>query len=386
MRIAFVHDWLVTRRGGENVLAAMLKHFPNAPVYTLVHTPGIVGSDIEDGRPIHTSFIQNLWGAPGRFRPYLPLFFSAMERFDLSAFDVVVSTSHCVAKGVRTNPNQFHLSYIHTPMRYLWDQLPQYLPPPSWLPEPLHTHHAKALNRVSSGALWWWRRRDRLSAQRPDVLLANSAFVATRIERLWGRGARVLHPPVDTTLFSAVRHVPRKKRERYVVVSALVPYKRVDIAVRAAVRLNIQLDVVGEGPELQRLHILAHKAGPNQVRFLGRLGESALRDTYARARALLFPGVEDFGIVPVEAMAAGCPVIALAEGGALETVLHEKTGVLYHGRPGASVHMKVEDLCAGIEVFEERVEGVLSTRTLQAHAETFAEARFDEAFLAQLAR
>lgn len=356
MRVALVHDWLVAQRGGENVLLELARAFPEAPIFTLVHQAGSVDAEIER-HPITTSFVQRLPGAPRHFRQYLPLFPRAVERWDLSAFDVVISSSHCVVKGVRTNPRQLHLSYVHTPMRYLWDQLPHYVP--DWPSKAAWVTAA----RLASAPL---RRWDVSSAQRPNVLVANSAYVARRIARVWGREAHVVYPPVDVDFFAAA---PARGRRGLLVVSALVPYKRVDLAVLLATRHGLPLTVIGEGGERAYLERIA---GPT-VRFAGSLSRSELRDAYAGAEALLFCGVEDFGIVPVEAMACGCPVIALADGGALETVVEggdAPTGVLF-------ADPTVEALQEGWRRFERALgQGGFARDRMVAHARQFDAPRF----------
>lgn len=309
-RVALVHDWLVAHRGGEQVLLELARAFPSAPIYTLLYDPSDVHPDLVR-RDVRTSFVQHLPGVPESFRKYLPLFPRAIESFDLSEFDVVISTSHCVAKGVKTRG--VHVSYIHTPMRYIWDQLPTYLPP--WAKSRLTEKAAE----LAVGPLRTW---DIASARRPTELVANSAYVKQRIASFWKRDAQVVHPPVATGFF---RDAPQRKREGYLVVSALVPYKRVEVAVAAAVRGGLSLTVIGSGSELARLERIAG----GRVRFRANASPQALREAYASAKALLFCGVEDFGIVPVEAQAAGCPVIALAQGGALETVVDGVTGVLF---------------------------------------------------------
>ena len=353
-RVALVHDWLTVQRGGENVLLALANMFADAPIFTLAHVPGRVHPDIERHR-IHTSFIQSLPGAPLCFRPYLPLFPAAIASFDLSAFDLVISTSHCVAKGVQTQAHQKHISYIHSPMRYLWDQLPQYLP-------------GGLLGRLAEpGARWVsepLRRWDRVSAARPDIMLANSAHVAARIRRVWGRHAQVVYPPVDVDFFVAAPASP--PRYGYVVASALVPYKRVDLAIKAANALQLPLTVVGNGPELPRLQRLA---GPT-VTFKRNLTRVALRDLYAGAEGLLFCGVEDFGIVPIEAMAAGCPVVALRAGGLCETVVPEVTGVFFAAPEVAAVIAAVRKLQT------LRRAGAFTPGTLRAHTQQFATSHF----------
>ncbi len=346
-RVALVHDWLVAHRGGEQVLLELARAFPSAPIYTLVYDPTDVHAELV-ARDIRVSLIQSLPGAPRHFRRYLPLFPRAIEAFDLSKYDVVLSTSHCVAKGVKTRGT--HISYVHTPMRYLWDQLPTYIPP--WADTPLTV-------KAVSLAVTPLRKWDVESAQRPTELIANSHYVAERIARVWGRASRVVHPPVTTDFF---RQAPKRERQGYLVVSALVPYKRVEVAVAAAAQSGIQLTVIGQGPELGRLERIAK----GKVRFMANASGKALREAYASAKALLFCGVEDFGIVPVEAQAAGCPVVALAKGGALETVVDGVTGVLFDSPEPRS-------LLAAME----RAEALdFDRQTLENHAESFSARRF----------
>jgi len=362
VRVALVHDWLVSHRGGENVLAEIASLYPDAPIYTLVHSKGTVDEALER-HPIETSFIQDLPGSPQRFRPYLPLFPRAIESFDLSSYDLVLSTSHCVAKGVRTRSDAIHVSYVHTPMRYLWDQLPQYLP--NVPGKPLLVKAARAL----SAPLRAW---DVASAERPTHLLANSSFVAKRIAHVWGQHAEVIYPPVDVGFFA---QAPQQKRRGLLVVSALVPYKRVDLAVTAATKLGERLTVVGRGSEARRLQRMA---GPT-VEFVESLAIEKLRNAFASAEALLFCGVEDFGIVPVEAMAAGCPVIGLKRGGLTETVVGEgpdRTGVFFETATTAAV-------CDAIIEFRRwsDTEGFRRS-ALSARANNFGRGRFRDEFAA----
>ena len=310
-RVALVHDWLTGMRGGERVLEAICEVFPDAARFALLHVRGSVSPTIE-ARPVRTSLIQRLPWSHRYYRPLLPLFPAAVEQFDLDDFDLVISTSHCVAKSVIAPGRARHLCYCFTPMRYVWDQLPAYFGP----------------ERVGAGASRWLRRGlgaiarwDASTAHRVDRYVAISQYVAGRIGRYYNRGAGIVHPPVDTTFF---RPGPARPRHGCLIVSALVPYKRVDLAIRACAEAGASLRIVGGGPDLARLRSIA---GP-QVEFLGTVTDEEVRHEYRRAAAVLLPGAEDFGIAPVEAQACGCPVVALAEGGARETVVDGETGIL----------------------------------------------------------
>lgn len=300
MRVAIVHDWLTGMRGGERVLEAMLDLFPGAEIFTLFHVPGSVSAKIE-ARPIHTSALEKAPFARRGFRGYLPVFPLVVESLRVRGFDLVLSSSHCVAKAVRTGGAP-HLCYCHTPMRYVWDQFDLYFSGGRRV-------LLRGLAAPVAGAL---RRWDTATAGRVDAFVANSSHVRERIRHSYGRDASVVHPPVDTERFRSTR----APEDFYLVVSALVPYKRVALAVRACELLGRRLVVAGDGPELAALRRMA---GPN-VTFLGRVSDEEVADLYSRCRAFLFPGVEDFGITAVEAQAAGAPVVALAAGGLLDSV------------------------------------------------------------------
>ncbi len=325
MRVALVHDWLTGMRGGEKVLEGILSCYPNAPIYTLVHLPGSVSRQIES-HPIHTSFVQRLPGIAAHYRKYLPFFPRAIEQFDLSGYDLVISSSHCVAKGVRPGERAVHVCYCHTPMRYIWDAYEDYFGPGR---APAHVRAAMAL------AVAPLRRWDVTSSRRVSAFVANSHNVAYRIRRTYGRTAEVVHPWVDHATFTPG---PDSPSDDFLVVSALVPYKRVELAIEAFRGLDSRLVVAGGGPELARLRRLA----PPNVTFQGRVSDTELRTLYRRCRALVFPGPEDFGIVPLEAMACGRPVIAFAEGGALETVVDGVTGTFFREPTAASLRAAVE--------------------------------------------
>ena len=346
-RVALVHDWLTGLRGGERVLEALCQLYPDAEIFTLVHVPGSSGPIIESHR-ITTSFLQRV---RSRYRHFLPLFPAAIRSFDLKAFDLVISTSHAVAKGCIPAPGAVHVSYIHTPMRYVWDQFDAYFGPGrAGLATRLAAH-------AVAPALRAWDVR---STRRAHGLIANSRFVADRIRRFWNREAdAVVYPPVDTARFVPSADGP----EAYaLIVSALVPYKRIDLAVRAFSRLQRPLKIAGDGPELKRLRALAG----GSVELLGSVSHEALPGLYARAKFFVLPGEEDFGIAPVEAQSAGRPVLAFGKGGALETVVEGQTGAFF-GEP------TVESLIDGIERID-RIE--VDPAAVRAHATRFALPRF----------
>jgi glycosyltransferase involved in cell wall biosynthesis len=325
VRIALVHDWLTGMRGGEKVLEAFCERFPDAPIHTIVHRPGSVSRAIES-HPIHTSFVQRLPGGVGSYQRYLPLLPAAIERFDLRGYDLVLSTSHCIAKGARVHPGTRHLCYCHTPMRYVWAAYEEYFgdgrlaAPASWLMPVVSTY------------LRTW---DVASCVRVDSFAANSAHVAARIHRWYGRTARVIHPWVDTDRFRPAASAGGKYD---LILSALVPYKQIDVAIKAYEGRSEELVVAGSGVERERLIRLA----PRNVRFLGWLGAEETVRLVQGCRALVFPGEEDFGIVPVEAMACGKPVVALRRGGALETVVDGKTGILFNEATPGSIRDAID--------------------------------------------
>jgi glycosyltransferase involved in cell wall biosynthesis len=299
-------------RGGEKVLLSLAHLFPEAPIFTLLHVRGSVAPQLE-AREIRTSFIQHLPGVERHYRNYLPLFPTAAERFDLRGFDLVVSSSHCVAKGVRPGPGALHLCYCHTPMRYVWDRYDDYFGPGR-----LGPLQRLVVPRVAARL----RRWDTASARRVDRFVANSAYVATRIQRYYGREAEVLSPPVDTEFFTPGDDRPGSYD---LIVSALAPYKRLELALDAYRGSGWPLRVVGTGPEADRLRDLA----PAEATFLGHVPDEELRELYRGCRAVVMPGVEDFGIVPLEAMACGRPAVVYGEGGGPESVEPGRTGLVF---------------------------------------------------------
>lgn len=321
-KIALVHDWLVRMRGGEKCLEVLCELFPEARVFTIVHRKGALAPAIER-MPITTSFIQNLPFGVAHYQRYLPLLPRAIEQFDLSSFDLVISSSHAVAKGVHTGPQTLHVCYCHTPMRYIWDQYENYF----------GEGRAGLPTRTAMRFfLPYFRRWDVETSSRVTYFIANSRNVQERIRRLYNRGSEVIHPPVDVSRF----RLSAENDGYYLIVSALVPYKRIDIAVETFNRLGQPLVIVGTGSEMQRLRRMAN----SNIRFAGWLDDAAVAEHYRRCRALIFPGEEDFGIVPVEAMASGKPVIAFARGGALETIVEMDefaTGVFFYEQTSDSL-------------------------------------------------
>jgi glycosyltransferase involved in cell wall biosynthesis len=313
-------------RGGEKVLDALCELHPQADIFTLLHVRGSVSPRIEQHR-IATSLVQWLPQAGRRYRSYLPLFPFAIEQFDLDPYDLVISSSHCAAKAVITPGRARHICYCHSPMRYAWDQFDAYFGP-----ERVGTVASRWVYRPLLARMARW---DAATAARVDRFVANSAYVAGRIRRYYNRVATIVYPPVDTAFYHPADVTPAS---HFLMVSALVPYKRVDLAIAAARQAGARLRVIGDGPDRPRLERLA---GPD-VEFLGRLSDEAIREEYRRALAVVLPGEEDFGIVPVEAQACGRPVVALARGGALETVIDGGNGVLVH-------EPTVDALAAGLD-------------------------------------
>jgi glycosyltransferase involved in cell wall biosynthesis len=303
VRVALVHDWLTGMRGGEKVLEALCELYPDADLFTLLHVPGKLSPTIEN-RTIRTSFVQRLPRARTAYRNYLPLFPTAIEQFDLRGYDLVLSSSHCVAKGVITQPATCHFSYIHTPMRYVWELYHDYFGEDKigWL--------RRQVVPVVTNYLRMW---DVASAGRVDEYIANSHHVARRILKHYHREATVINPPVDTDLFA----LSERRDDFFLIVSALAPYKRIELAIETFNALRLPLKIVGIGEQAERLRALA---GPT-VEMLGWQPDEAVRDLYQRCRAFVFPQEEDFGITPLEAQACGKPVIAFGKGGALETVV-----------------------------------------------------------------
>jgi glycosyltransferase involved in cell wall biosynthesis len=358
LKVAIVHDWLVVSGGAEKVLQNIIECFPDADLFSLVDF-------MEDracikGKPVRTSFIQRLPFARKRYRAYLPLMPIAIEQLDLSAYDLVISSSHAVAKGVLTGPNQLHISYVHSPIRYAWDLQHQYLRE-SRLTAGLKSAMARVL-------LHYIRGWDSRSANGVDHLLANSKFIARRIRKAYQRDATVIYPPVDLS------HMPIRegKENFYVTASRMVPYKRIDLIVKAFSQTpERRLVVIGDGPDMKKIKAVA---GDN-VTILGHQPFDVLVDHLQRARAFVFAAEEDFGISVVEAQACGTPVVAFGRGGALESVLglprERPTGVFFK-------EQTAESLLEAVDRFE-KYSGLFDARQCRKNAERFSSERFKTA-------
>ena len=365
-RVAIVHDWLDTWRGGENVLAEIVALYPDADLFALVDfLPEALRPRLLDKRA-RTSFLQHLPGARRHFRAMLPLFARAIESLNLSGYGLVISSSHAVAKGVRSTPAQLHICYCHTPVRYAWDLREQYLAAGVLASGVRGTIVRRMLDRL--------RDWDRISSKRVNRFVANSAFIRDRIARCYGRDAAVIHPPVDVEFFTpGMASLAPAARGYYLTASRFVPYKRADLIVEAFQQFpNRRLIVIGEGPEEPRIRAVA---GTN-VEFAGEVPRQRLRELLRGARAFMFAAEEDFGILPVEAQACGTPVIAYGRGGALETVRGvgklRPTGLFFTNQTADSIAAAVTEF--------ETLEQNIAAADCRDNAEQFSTERFRREF------
>ena len=359
MKVAIIHDWMTLKGGGEWCVEQLLAIYPQADLFCVVEFLAEDDRAWLQGRQVHTSFIQRLPGARKRYRSYLPLMPLAVEQFDVTGYDLVISSSSSVAKGVVTGPDQVHISYTHSPMRYAWDLQFQYLRESNM--------QRGVKGAIARAILHYMRIWDSRTAHGVDYFIANSAFVARRIRKTYGRAATVIHPPVDIDRFA----FSERREDFYVTMSRMVPYKRIPMIVDAFRSMpDRKLVVIGEGPDFEAAKRLA---GPN-VTLLGRQPDDVVVSYLQRAKAFIFAAEEDFGIAPVEAQACGTPVIAYGKGGATETIRgHDgegQTGVFFH-------QQTCEAIVAAVEHFEQRLHAI-SPAACRANAERFATGRYHE--------
>ena len=354
MKVAFVHDWLVTPAGAERVLEALYEVYPG-PVHTLVCDRDRWKDRLGGPSNIRTSFLQRFPKVRSMYRNYLALFPLAVESFDLSEFDVVISSSHAAAKGCMTRADQLHICYCHTPMRYAWDLTYDYL-----------GSLGRWKRMLAQLALHYIRIWDQSNAKRVDFYVANSSYTARRIQKCYGRAAKVIYPPVDVERFS----LSQTRKDHFVTVSRLVPYKRVDLLIQAFNELRLPLKIVGDGPLFSKLKALA---GPT-VELLGSLEQEAVREVVGQAKAFVFAAEEDFGIAPVEAQAAGTPVIAYGRGGVCESVIEGETGLFFREQTVEGVKSAVTSFLRAGDRFDPKA--------IRKNAERFSRARFQREFKA----
>lgn len=351
MKVAIIHYWWMSNRGGEAVCSAIAELYPDADIFIHVCDEQVVRQALPANFKgnLYRTFISKLPKARKHYQKYLPLMPLALEQLDLSDYDLIISSESGPAKGVITRPDSVHICYCHSPMRYVWDMYHEYL-----------SGAGRFVRTLFPVIAHWLRVWDRLSADRVDYFIANSTFVASRIRKFYRRESEIIYPPVNVSDFN-----PKLERsDFYLCLGQLVAYKRADMAVEAFNRLELPLVVVGEGELLEPLKKIA---GPN-VKLMGRQPFSVIQDLLQRCRGLIFPGIEDFGIVPVEAMAAGAPVVAYGKGGALDTVIHGKTGILFH-------EQSVEALIEAVGRLEHG-EFDFSPSEMHLHAQGFAKPVF----------
>lgn len=359
MKVAIVHDWLTNYGGAETFVELWLRMYPQADIYTLVYDKKKMKGHFE-GSKIYTSKLQKIPGATKIYTKLLSFMPKAFESFDLTGYDLVLCSSSSCAKGVIVPPHIPQVAYIHTPMRYAWD---------------LYFDYKKRSGKLTRFFMDKWMPKIRLwdyvSAQRIDTIVANSAYIARRIQKFWNREATVIYSPVNINRFYAAEP-PLPREDFYVAFSRLVSYKRIDLAVQAAINLDKKLVVIGGGSEEKKLRAMA--AGHSNITFLGRASDELLRNNLQRCKGMIFCAEEDFGLAPVEAQACGAPVIAFGRGGACETVVDGKTGVFF-------ANQTVESLEEAIGRFEElHAEGKFKEAEITAHAKTFSEERFVSEF------
>lgn len=353
MKVAIVHDWLTNMGGAERIIKIFHELFPDAPIYTLVYDKESMPDEFKN-MDVRVSFLQQIPFGKKKYQSLLPFMPTAIEQFDLSGYDLVISSSTCCAKGVLTRTDTLHICYCNTPMRYGWDFYHEYI---------------KGKNRLSklliAFAMNYIRLWDRLSADRVDYFIANSNNVKKRIKKHYRRESVVIYPPVDTQFYTP----SDEDDDYYLIVSRLVPYKRIDLAIEVFNDLGLPLVIIGEGTEFSKYINIAK----DNILFLGRLSDEEVREHYRRCKAFVFPGEEDFGITPVEAQSCGRPVIAYGRGGALETVVEGKTGLFFHEQSKEALKKAILDFEKSFNNYDKQI--------IRNHALNFGIDRFKKEFI-----
>jgi len=358
LKVALIQDWLTIIGGSEKVFKEIASLYPDADIYTLVARDETIQALNLSAHKVTTSFIQNLPFAKKRYRSYLPLFPLAIEQFDLSGYDLVISSSHAVAKGVLTHSNQIHICYCHSPVRYAWDLYHQYL-------------NEAGLNKGVKGFIVKYflhrlRQWDIISTNRVDHFIANSKYISNRIRKIYGRESAVIYPNVATEDFTPIAI----KKDYYVTCSRFVPYKKIDLIVSAFAKMpDKKLYIIGDGPDFKKISKLVKS---NTV-ILGHLPFNELKQYLAEAKAFVFAAEEDFGILPVEAQACGTPVIAYKRGGVLESIIENKTGVFF-------TEQSVDSIISAVNTFEKTLM-LFNCNDIAKHASVFSTDRFKNEFL-----
>jgi glycosyltransferase involved in cell wall biosynthesis len=356
MKTAIIHEWLITLGGSEHVLEQILHLYTDAELYSLIDYFPKSERILILNKKVHTSFIQKLPFAKKMYRTYLPLMPLAIEWFDLSGYDLIISSSHAVAKGILTHSNQLHICYCHTPMRYAWDLQHQYLK---------ETKSDKGIRGIIAKViLHYIRIWDQSTARRVNYFIANSQYTARKIKNIYGRDSTVIYPPVDIEKFD----IGNKKEDFFLTASRMVPYKKIDLIAEAFSETGLPLVIIGNGPDFEKVKRKAKK----NVTLLGYQKDDVLKEYLQKARAFIFAAEEDFGILPVEAQACGTPVIAFGRGGVLETIEENKTGIFFK-------EQTVNSLMEAVNMFEKE-QDKFDCNEIRKNAERFSRERFKEEF------
>ncbi|MEW6418733.1 MAG: glycosyltransferase family 4 protein [Nitrospirota bacterium] len=357
MEIAIIHDWLVTYAGAERVLEQIIQLYPKADLYSLIDFLPEDERNFILNKRVNVSFVQRLPFARKKYRSYLPLMPLAIEQFDLSGYDLIISSSHAVAKGVLTNSNQLHICYCYTPIRYVWDLHHQYLK---------ETNLDKGIKGlIAKVILHYMRMWDLATTNRVNYFVTLSNYIARRIKKVYGRDSVVIYPPIDIEKF----HVGNKREDFFLTASRMVPYKKIDLTVEAFSKMpDKKLVVIGDGPDFEKIK----KKAKSNVELLGYQKDDVLKEYLQKARAFIFAAEEDFGIIPVEAQACGTPVIAYGKGGTLETIVENKTGILFK-------EQTVESLIVAVNLFEKR-QDKFDFHEIRKNAERFSKEGFKREF------